>query len=163
MCVRTFVEWAVNAEWLRGRLACTWGRDCLGRSDQWLTEPLNEHNTTQVLFDLGCGDGRVCIEAAKATGASAVGECDITTCVYAVIDRVSRHSISWTNERHPPSFPPPTLYYTHKPPYPNKPPIQGVEIEPRLIDKFRARLQRATPPLREGQVEVLQGGWVGVG
>lgn len=35
---------------------------------------------TQVLFDLGCGDGRVCIEAAKATGASAVGECDITTC-----------------------------------------------------------------------------------
>ncbi len=28
----------------------------------------------QVLFDLGCGDGRVCIEAAKATGARAVGE-----------------------------------------------------------------------------------------
>lgn len=29
----------------------------------------------QVLFDLGCGDGRVCIEAAKATGARGVGEC----------------------------------------------------------------------------------------
>jgi len=33
----------------------------------------------------------------------------------------------------------------------------GVEIEPRLVDKFRARLRRATPPLEEGQVEVVQG------
>lgn len=38
-------------------------------------------NPIQVLFDLGCGDGRVCIEGAKATGARAVGEIEIEVSV----------------------------------------------------------------------------------
>lgn len=29
----------------------------------------------QVLYDLGCGDGRICIEAAESRGARACGEC----------------------------------------------------------------------------------------
>ena len=54
------------------------GRVRGGRRHGWPNKihahPSIQHNTDQVLFDLGCGDGRVCIEAAKATGARAVGE-----------------------------------------------------------------------------------------
>jgi SAM-dependent methyltransferase len=60
---------------------------------------------TDTFLDLGCGDGRVCIEVAKHTHCQAI----------------------------------------------------GVEIEAHLIEKFKKRVAKETPPLKEGQVCVCAG------